>query len=71
MVALSGLFAPIESLPPMLQAVTRALPLTYAVSLLTGIWDGEGWFRHAGDVAILALMFVVFTAVAVKVFRWE
>ena len=71
MVALSGLFAPIESLPPMLQVVTRALPLTYAVSLLKGIWHGEGWFRHAGDVAILALMFVVFTAVAVKVFRWE
>ena len=34
------------------------LPLTYAVSLLRGIWHGEGWLAHAGDVGILALMFV-------------
>jgi ABC-2 type transport system permease protein len=47
------------------------LPLTYAVSLLRGIWQGEGWFAHLGDVAVLSVMFVVFTAVAAKVFRWE
>src|SRR6266850_6036116 len=38
MIGLSGLFAPVDSLPPMLQAVARALPPTYAVSLLRGIW---------------------------------
>ena len=43
MLGLSGLFVPVESLPPMLQAVARVLPLTYAVSLLRGIWHGEGW----------------------------
>jgi len=71
MLGLSGLFVPVESLPPMLQAVARALPLTYAVSLLRGVWHGEGWSSHAGDVAVLALMFLVFTAVSAKVFRWE
>jgi ABC-2 type transport system permease protein len=71
MLGLSGLFVPVESLPPTLQAVARALPLTYAVSLLRGIWKGEGWYAHAGDVAVLALMFLVFTAVSAKVFRWE
>ena len=71
MLGLSGLFVPIESLPPMLQAVARGLPLTYAVSLLRGIWSGEGWASHAGDVAALTLTFVIFTSISARVFRWE
>ena len=43
MLGLSGLFVPVASLPPVLRAVARVLPLTYAVSLLRGIWHGEGW----------------------------
>ena len=71
MIGLSGLFVPVTSLPPALQTVSRLLPLTYAVSLLRGIWNGEGWTAHAGDVAALALVMVVFTALSAKVFRWE
>ncbi|PWT79669.1 MAG: ABC transporter permease [Blastocatellia bacterium] len=71
MLGLSGLFVPIALLPPWLQVVARVLPLTYAVSLLRGVWHGEGWSSHAGDVAILMLMFCVFTATSAKVFRWE
>jgi ABC-2 type transport system permease protein len=71
MLGVSGLFVPIESLPPMLQMVARALPFTYAVSLLRGIWRGEGWSAHTGDVVVLALMFAAFTALSGKVFRWE
>src|ERR1700729_3204357 len=33
MLALCGLFVPLQSLPPALQVVARVLPLTYAVSL--------------------------------------
>jgi len=71
MLGLSGLFVPVEALPPALQAVARVLPLTYAVSLLRGIWHGEGWSAHIGDVAVLTLMFLACTAVSAKVFRWE
>jgi ABC-2 type transport system permease protein len=71
MLGLSGLFMPVESLPPGLQVVARALPLTYAVSLLRGIWRGEGWSGHLGDVLVLTLMFLVCTAASAKVFRWE
>ena len=71
MLGLSGLFVPVESLPPILQMVARALPFTYAVSLLRGIWHGEGWFAHVDAVAVLALLFVVCTAVSARVFRWE
>ena len=31
-----------------------ALPLTYAASLLQGIWVGDPWSAHLGDVAALA-----------------
>jgi ABC-2 type transport system permease protein len=71
MLGLSGLFVPIDSLPPLLQGVARALPLTYAVSLLKGIWRGEGWLAHGGDVAALILMFLLFLAISTRVFRWE
>jgi ABC-2 type transport system permease protein len=71
MLALSGLFAPVASLPPALQAVARVLPLTYTVRLLQGTWNGEPWSAHLGDVAALALVFVVCTAISSWVFRWE
>lgn len=71
MLAVSGLFVPIGSLPNALQVAARFLPFTYAVSLLRGIWRGEGWAGHAGDAAALVLMLVLFTAVSAKVFKWE
>jgi ABC-2 type transport system permease protein len=71
MFAVSGLFMPIQSLPPILHAVTRVLPLTYAVPLLQGIWNGDAWSAHIGDIAALAVVFAVCTALSAKVFRWE
>ncbi len=71
MIALCGLFVPLQSLPPVVQDVARAAPLTYAVSLLQGIWKGERWSAHLGDVAALVVVFVVCTALSSKVFRWE
>jgi len=71
MIAVSGLFAPIESLPPVLHAVATVVPLTYAVSLLGGIWKGGPGSAYLGDVAALALVFLVCTALSAKVFRWE
>jgi ABC-2 type transport system permease protein len=71
MIAVSGLFVPIEALPPVLRAVARVLPLGYAVPLLQGIWNGDAWSAHIGDVAALAVVFVVCTALSAKVFRWE
>ena len=71
MLGLSGLFMPVDTLPPLLQAASRVLPLTYAVSLLRGIWHGEGWAAHGVDVAVLALAFVACTGLSAKVFRWE
>jgi uncharacterized phage infection (PIP) family protein YhgE len=71
MIGLSGLFVPSASLPPVLQAVARLLPLTYVVSLLQGIWTGDAWSAHLGDVGALAAVSVVCTALSAKVFRRE
>jgi ABC-2 type transport system permease protein len=71
MMAVSGLFVPLQSLPPAAQGVAKVLPLTYAVSLLEGIWQGEAWWAHTRDLAALAVAFMVCTALSAKVFRWE
>jgi ABC-2 type transport system permease protein len=71
MFGVSGLFVPVAALPPVAHAVSRVLPLTYAVRLLQGIWTGDAWSAHIGDLAALALGFVVCTAVSAKIFRWE
>jgi len=71
MIGLSGLFVPIASLPPALRAVARLLPLTYIASLLKGIWQGDRWSAHAGDLVALLVIFTVCTVVSARVFRWE
>jgi ABC-2 type transport system permease protein len=71
MIGVSGLFVPVASLPPVLRAAAKVVPLTYAVSLLEGIWKGEPWSAHLGNVAALILVFVACTALSTKVFRWE
>jgi len=71
MIALSGLFAPLAAMSPEVRSVARALPLTYAVSLLKGAWIGEPWSQHAGDIVALIIVFIVCTALSARIFRWE
>jgi ABC-2 type transport system permease protein len=67
MLALSGLFIPIDAVPGWL----RHLPLRYAVSLLQGMWTGDAWSAHVGDIVALTVVFAVCTALSARVFRWE
>jgi uncharacterized phage infection (PIP) family protein YhgE len=71
MLAVSGLFFPVDQLPPAVSAVAHLLPLTYAVSFLTGVWNGVAWSAQAGNLAALALTFAVCAALARRFFRWE
>lgn len=71
MLALSGLFVPLDALPPGLHVLARALPVTYGVSLLEGVWTGEAWTAHLGDLTALVLFWAAFTALSARVFRWE
>jgi len=71
MVAVSGLFIPVDALPPALRTLARMVPLTYAVSLMKGAWRGEAWGAHLGDVAALALATAICLIVSSRLFRWE
>ena len=71
LIALSGLFFPLDVLPAPAAAIARVLPLTAGASLLNGIWKGDSWLVHGGDVVVLAATFVLCTALSSRVFRWE
>jgi ABC-2 type transport system permease protein len=70
-IGLSGLFVPLASLPPALRTAAQVLPLSHSASLLQGIWIGDPWSAHVGDVAALAAVFVVCVVLSARVFRWE
>ena len=71
MLAVSGLFFPLSRLPPALRAVAYLLPTTHAVALLQGVWDGSGWGAHWANAAALFALFLAYSALATRVFRWE
>ncbi|HJP58824.1 MAG TPA: ABC transporter permease [Gemmatimonadaceae bacterium] len=71
MIGLSGLFVRTESLPPKLRAVAKLLPFTHSTSLLQGIWTGDSWDMHRGDLFVLAVIFAISLAITSRVFRWE
>jgi ABC-2 type transport system permease protein len=71
MLALSGLFYPLDHLPRAFRAVAYLLPTTHAVALLDGVWDGSGWGAHWVNAAALLVLFAAYTALSTRVFRWE
>jgi len=71
MLALSGLFFPVERLPRWLEPIAYLLPTTHAVALLNGVWDGSGWSAHWVNVGALFVLFIAYTGLSTRVFRWE
>ncbi|PYO45648.1 MAG: ABC transporter permease, partial [Gemmatimonadetes bacterium] len=71
MLALSGLFYPVDRFPRALRAFAYLFPTTHAVALLNGVWDGSGWGAHWVNVAALLVLFAGYTALSTRVFRWE
>ena len=71
LLAISGLFFPVDNLPGVWRAVALASPLTHGVDLLRGLWIGESWAAHW--IAALALLanLAVCTALSKRIFRWE
>ncbi|MEM7353600.1 MAG: ABC transporter permease [Acidobacteriota bacterium] len=71
LLAISGLFAPIEALPGIWQKITLFSPVTHAVTLLQGIWNGESWSAHGLAVVALLANLAICTALSAKIFKWE
>jgi ABC-2 type transport system permease protein len=71
LLAISGLFFPVDRLPRALQVIAFLFPTTHAVALLQGVWNGSGWGGHWIDVVALLVLFAAFTGLSTRVFRWE
>jgi ABC-2 type transport system permease protein len=71
MVFLSGATIPLELLPETIRHYAQILPLTHVVTLLRGLWVGDGWVEHFTEVGILAAILVAGVIVSAKTFRWE
>ena len=71
LLAISGLFFPVDRLPAAWQAVALASPLTHGVDLLRGLWVGEGWLAQWLAVAALVANLALCTALSKRLFRWE
>lgn len=69
--AISGLFMSTESFPPTLRLLSDVSPLTHAVTLTRGMWDGARWSDFGVELLALAVTFVVCVMLSSKVFRWE
>ena len=71
MLALSGLFFPLDRLPLWLRVVAEFMPTTHSVAMLQGIWGGRGWSALMPHAVLLVLLFLAYTALSTRLFRWE
>jgi len=71
MMFLSGASIPLEVMPEGVRRISDFLPLTHVVTLLRGLWFGEGWGEHLTEVIILGGILVVGAGLAARFFRWE
>jgi ABC-2 type transport system permease protein len=71
MLAVSGLFYPLDRLPRVVVALAYLFPTTHAVALLEGVWNGSGWGAHWVNVVALLALFAAYTVLSTRVFRWE
>jgi ABC-2 type transport system permease protein len=71
MIFLSGATLPREILPESIQKFAQVLPLTHVVTLLRGLWMGEPWGDHLGEVGILSALLIIGILISARTFRWE
>ena len=71
MLAISGMFVPLASMPRPLALLGRVLPMSHAVALLRGAWVGTGWLVLLPHLGALALTIAICLALTARVFRWE
>ena len=71
MLAVSGMFVPLSSLPRPWALVGNVLPMSHAVALLRGAWAGTSWLVLLPHVGALALTIAICLVLTTRVFRWE
>ena len=69
---LSGVFFPIQTLPPFLQAFAAALPMSYAASAFAAVMvKGFGVWQILPQLAYLAGFGALTVAISIKLFKRE
>jgi ABC-2 type transport system permease protein len=71
MMFLSGSAIPLEVLPATIRKVAMFIPLTHVVTLMRGLWAGEGWGRHLTEAAVLGGVLGAGMLLSARFFRWE
>jgi ABC-2 type transport system permease protein len=71
MLAISGIFVPLSSLPRPWAVLSTVLPMSHAVELLRGAWVGASWLMLLPHLGALALTTAICLALTTRVFRWE
>lgn len=71
MVFLSGATIPWQELPEGVRMVGHALPLTYVVRLLQGLWFADAWSGHLINVVAVAGTLIIGVVISAKTFKWE
>lgn len=70
MIFLSGATFPLQMMPKLLRDVGHALPLYYVIDLVRQTWNFSGFFANRLDLAVLFGMFLIFTALTARFFKW-
>ncbi|MDF2700350.1 MAG: hypothetical protein K0Q49_1908 [Haloplasmataceae bacterium] len=71
MLFLSGATMPLQMMPQSIVNISKALPMTYGVTLFKGIWLGDHLIDYPLEIIILFSITLVFGGLAVKFFKWE
>lgn len=72
MMFLSGILYPIEQLPGWMQMISKAIPLTYAVTALRKVMVlGAPLSAVTGEISILVVIAVVAIMIAIPLFEWS
>jgi ABC-2 type transport system permease protein len=71
MLAVSGMFLPLSSLPRTWALLGSVLPMSHAVALLRGAWVGAGWLVLLPHLGALALTIAICLVLTTRFFRWE
>ncbi len=71
MLFLSGATLPLQFMPEAIQNISKALPLTYGIELVRGLWLGQSIFDFGLQILVLLGFFLVLGGLSLKMFKWE
>jgi len=71
MLFLSGASLPLYIMPKSIVTISKFLPLTYGVRLLSGVWLGGPILDYGLELAVLAGMTILCVGLSTRFFKWE